>query len=381
MRLGLDARTIYRPDRRGTGKNLIDLYHHVACARPDWYMTAYHRKPGFVEPLLPAGPVTPKNIEMIGDRVDAWQRWRLPMAAWRDRMDVLHCPANLCSTWMPIPTVVTIHDLIPLDMPQGQPPAQIRRFAQSVQIACRRAAGIICPSWYTRDRLVREFDADPDRITVNPWAPDSSVKPIAPELWDPVLQRYGVDRPFVLHFGAAAIRKNTRRVIEAWAILEKKARRNCQLLIVGLDEATEKTLRTMVTQLGVKKSVRLHGFADEPDLPTLLSAAVGLAYPSLSEGFGLPILDAWATRTAVLTSDCTSLPEVAGDAAIMVDPTDSCSIARGLKKLIGDPALRSELVQRSQTRLKHYSWRETAARFAQAIEKAVGVSATVRAAA
>ncbi len=378
MRIGLDARTIYWPTRRGTGKNLIDLYRHLVRLRPHWQVVAYHRQQGPVEPVLPSGHVSPRLIEMFGDRVDAWQRWRLPMAAWRDDVDVLHCPANLCPTWLPVNTVVTIHDLIPMDMPAGRPAAQVRRFVQSVRLACQRAAWIICPSRYTRDRLVREFDADPRRMTVNPWAPDSSVASVPDSHRQQILARFGITKPFVLHFGAGSPRKNTRRVLEAWATLDKSLRHQFQLLVVGLDSHTQKQLEQTAVRLGIDKGVRLHGFAQERCLPVLLSAAQTLAYPSLSEGFGLPILDAWAVGTAVLTSDRTSMPEVAGDAAWLVDPSDVASIARGLSRLMGDQTLRRELKTRARRRLDRYSWEHTADRFVWTMEQVADLTGVVR---
>ncbi len=378
MRIGLDARTIYRPHRRGTGKNLVDLYRHLVRLRPHWEVLAYHRQAGEVDPVFESPNVQPRMIEMVGDRVDAWQRWRLPMAAWRDSVDVVHCPANLCPAWMPVNTVVTIHDLIPLDMPEGRPAGYVKRFAQSVRLACRRAAWVVCPSHYTRDRLVAEFEADPNRITVNPWAPDSSVGPVPQDRCRAVLDRYGITKPFVLHFGARSLRKNTKRVLEAWGMIEKSLRRDCQLLIVGLDPAGRHEFQAVADNLGISDSVRLGEFALEAHLPALLSAALVLAYPSLSEGFGLPILDAWASGTAVLTSQCTSMPEVAGDAALLIDPFDSCSIARGLNRLMGDRTLRTELNMRAQKRLSRYSWDQTADRFAWAIHQAASLSSVMR---
>ncbi len=388
MRIGLDARTVYRPIRRGTGKNLIDLYTHLALARPHWQVLAYHRSQDAVPPLLPSDNTTPKMIEMPGDRVDAWMRWRLPFAARADHAAVLHCPANQCPSWMPMPTVVTIHDLIPLDMPEGRPAADIRRFEQSVRNACRDAAWVICPSNYTRDRLISEFDADPDFVTANPWAPDKSVRPVSDEDAEPVLKRYGIQRSgdgngrahFVLHFGAAAPRKNTGRMLEAWTRMSHNEPHDWRLLIVGLDEETRTNLRDLAKILDVEQSVRLHGFADEADLPALLSSADLLAYPSLSEGFGLPMLDAWAAGTAVMTGNRTSLPEVAGNAAFLVDPTDTDDIARALSRLIGDAPLRAELVERGRNRLTHYNWQRTTETFARVLEHAAA-SSPLRAAA
>lgn len=376
MRIGLDARTIYRPIRRGTARNLIDLYTHVAALRPDWRVVAYHREPREVEQLLPAAQVQPRMIEMVGDRFDAWERFRLPTAARADRVDILHCPANGCPSWMLTPTVVTIHDLIPLDNRHGRNPQQVKRFAQSVRAACAAAVRIITPSEYTRGRLINEFGGDPSRISVNHWAPDSSMRYVPAGERRTVLERYGVDRRYVLHFGAAAIRKNTHRMIESWAMTRSTARRDWQLLIVGLDGPIYSDMEKRVRNLNLQASVRLHGFADGGDLPALLSGADVLAFPSLSEGFGLPILDAWATRTSVLTSNTTSLPEVAGDAALLVDPTDALAIANGLTRLLKDPHLRAELALRGEHRLGQFNWQATAKRFVDVMEQATDISGT-----
>lgn len=374
MRIALDARTIYRTQRRGTGKNLIDLYRHLAAARPDWRVLAYHRQQGVVEPLLPTGWAQPRHIEMPGDRFLAWDRWRLPSAAWRDGADLLHCPANHCPAWMPVDTVVTIHDLIPLDMPDRRPAAEVQWFRCSVENACRSAAGIICPSQYTRRRLIDEFRADGQRITVNPWPADSSVAPVPADMWASVLRRYNVARPYVLHFGASDPRKNTVGVIDAWSRLPRHVLTEWKLLVIGLDPATQSRMAQHVVSRRLSDSVVLHGFAQEADIPTLLSAAEILAFPSLSEGYGLPILDAWATHTPVLTSNTTSLPEVADNAAITVDPYDPDAIAIGLQSLMEDPSLRSQLVSQGHRRLSRFNWADTAERFACALERAAGIA-------
>lgn len=382
MRIALDARTIYQPTRRGTGKNLIDLYTHLASAQPDWQVMAYHRmvnlKPNLnanqTRSLLPQSQVTPRHIEIMGDRYSAWERVRLPMAAWRDGVSLLHCPANTCPGWMPVPTLVTIHDLIPLDHPQGRDPAQVKYFRQSIVTASQNAAGIICPSHYTRDRLVNEFNADPARITVNHWAADSSVQYVEPADRTAILKQYNLhDSQYVIHFGASAPRKNTHRMIEAWAALDAKDRAQWKLLIVGLDNQTLARVNATIISHDLASSVKAHGFADEAHIPTLLSGSEILAFPSLSEGFGLPILDAWATKTAVLTSDCTSLPEVAQDAAVLIDPYNAGQIAAGLTELMRDLTLRQQMIERGSERLNVYTWQATTQRFIQAVQKALNV--------
>jgi glycosyltransferase involved in cell wall biosynthesis len=389
MRIALDARTIYQPARRGIGKTLVELYRHVAALRPDWSVLALHRggAPAGAEPGAPGLPpnIHPHRIEMLGDRADAWLRLRLPLAAWRGGADLLHCPANRCPSWLPLPTVVTIHDLIPLDQPDAYDPALVRRFERSVAVACRRAAWVLCPSAYTRDQLVARYGANAQRITVNPWAPLSSLGRPPTEAPAALLARYGVTQPFVLHFGSTEPRKNSHRLIEAWAATERTARRGWQLLIVGLNGLNPGTsacaaLATAAQRLGVGDSVLLRGFAPESDLPGLLAAAGVLAYPSLAEGFGLPILDAWASDLPVLTGNRTSLPEVAGDAALLVDPLDPCAMARGLAHLMQDAQLREDLVARGRVRRQTYSWPATAARFIDTLETVAAAGTRRRAA-
>lgn len=378
MLIALDARTIYRSSRRGIGKSLLDLYRHLPAVRPDWRVMAYHRDT-YVDPdLLPASHVEPKRIEMIGDRFHAWERYRLPLAAWRDDADVLHCPANTCPEFLPAKTVVTIHDLIPLDRPEDSPSDVVHRFEHCVKAACRDAAHILCPSQYTRNRLVNEFGANPQRISVNHWAPSDSIHWVNENEQAAVAGSYGVSQPFVLHLGAAAPRKNTQRVLEAWQGIPAILRKAWKLLVVGLDDLTMTKMQRTVRKLRLQESVVLHGFAPEIDMPGLFSAASVLAYPSLSEGFGLPILDAWRARCAVLTSNSTSLPEVAGDAAMLVQPEDSSAITRGLRCLVEDADLRQQLVRRGQQRLTQFTWTASAQRFASAIEAAAGVRASAR---
>ncbi len=374
MRIGLDARTIYWPTRRGTGKNLIDLYSYVAHLQPDWEIRAYHRlAQPLNEVILPHANIIDRYMDMPGDRYDAWERFRLPVQAWHDQVDVLHCPANTCPSLFPVPTMVTIHDLIPLDMPEGRLGSQLSHFRRSIHRACKKASWIITPSLYTRNRLVSEFGADPHRITINPWAADSNMHYVPENEADKTLRRYAINRPYVMHFGAAAPRKNTKRVIEAWALLNHQVRQHWQLLVVGLDPKTEAQIRKQVNNLGIQSNVNLNGFIPEEDIAPLLSGAEILAFPSLSEGFGLPILDAFEAHTAVLTSDVTSLPEVAGEAGYLVNPEDSVSISNGMSRLIKDRSFRGDLIQAGLHRLKQYNWQATTQRYLEAVEQASGV--------
>ena len=370
MRIALDARTLFSPQRRGIGKSLQRLYSRLAAVRPDWQVYAYHRSPAYMPEDLPANFV-PRFIEMPGDRYDAWTQLRLPTAAWLDKAEVLHCPANHCPHWMPVPTVVTLHDLIPLDMPEGRSSDELHKFEQAVASACSKATAVISPSKYTRRRLVKDHGLHSKRAIVVPWGVTVEQETLDVSDVDATVKRYGIDRPYMLHMGASEARKNTRGVIEAWAMVRLAYRQKWKLLIVGLDDATKDALGKLCQALGLQNQVLLHGYAEETDLPVLLSAASALLYPSLSEGFGLPVLEAFAVATPVLTSDSTSLPEVAGDAAELVPPGVATALSSAITRLMKDPMRRGELVERGTHRLTQYRWADAAEQYAQVFEIAV----------
>lgn len=367
MRIGLDARTLFSPQRRGIGKSLLRLYDRLADTQPAWQVYAYHRSPGDLPGDLPANFV-PRFIEMPGDRYDAWTQIRLPTAAKLDRVDVLHCPANFCPSWMPVPTVVTLHDLIPLDIPEGRDPVELQRFEHAITAACAKATAVLTPSRYTRKRLIDEHGLEPKRGIVVPWG--ATVEQEVLDIGDisEVTARYGIDRQYMLHLGAGEPRKNTRGVIEAWAMVRANIRRNWKLVVVGLDEKTLQELGRLTHILGIDSQVMLHGFAREADLPVLLSGASALVYPSLSEGFGLPILEAFSVATPVLTSDTTSLPEVAGDAAELVPPGIPTALASAMTRLMKDPMRRGDLVVRGTRRLMKFRWADSAQTFAGVLD-------------
>ena len=357
MRIAVDARTAYSPIRRGTGKNLIDLYRRVARIRPDWEFVMFRRaEPAVDDPFADVPNVTSRAIEMRGDRWDLWEQARLPWAAREERATVLHAPANTAPAVPLVPLVVTIHDLIPLE---GDADAAARRWGAKVGRAARAARRILTPSEYTRDRLVERFGVSADKVIVNHWAPDGACRAVTDEpMLNAVRQRYGIPagQPYLFGFGAADPRKNTRRILEAWAGLPPTVRSGLSLLLVGFQPAALAEALDWARTVAPDGGWSLTPFAAEADLSALLSGATALCYPSLSEGFGLPVLDAFACGTPVITSSSTSLPEVAADAALLVDPTDVAAIRRAIEQVATSPDLRADLRDRGVRRLQAFSW-------------------------
>ncbi|MFW6145861.1 MAG: glycosyltransferase family 4 protein [Planctomycetota bacterium] len=378
MKLAVDARTIFRAERRGTSKNLIDLVRHIAALRPAWEIPLFHRGgEDAPNPFADHPNVHPRFIEMPGDRWDAWQQLHLPWAAWRAGADVLHCPANTAPRWSLVPRVVTIHDLIPMDKRFNADGADA--WAAAVTRAARKAAAILTPSAYTADLVERTLGVDADKITVNWWAPDAACRRITDEaVLANVRRRYDLDadRRYVLAFGGAEARKNTARLLDAWAAVERSVRAGWLLVVVGLGAPELERFGRRAVAMDIAAGCRLHGFADEADLPALISGAEIMAYPSLSEGFGLPIVDAFVCGTAVLTSRTTSMPEIAGPAAELVDPDLTGDIARGLTALMTEPERRARDAAAGLDRAALFDWDATAGRAIEVFERVAGTNAT-----
>lgn len=384
VRIGLDARSIFMPRPRGTGRNLLDAYRLIPPTRPDWQFTLYHQRNAACEAVHGLPNVRTRRIDIPGDRLDLWLQVRLPAAAWHDRIDLLHLPANAAPRCSPVPIVVTVHDLVPLTDAGGCDQAQRRRFRRGVQRAVRGATHIISPSIATRDELCATFAVEPERVTVIPWAPDrgiteaigeiAGIQPPRGELQDRIERvraDYGLDGDWLLNFSGSSPRKNAHGLLDAYARVPPAVRRAVQLVLVGCEPASFRTeLEERARRLEIRSRCRLLGFVPHEDLPGLLCAARGLLMPSLCEGFGLPILDAFACGTPVLTSNLSSMPEVAGDAAVYCDPRSPANIAEGIARLL-DPAHAQRLRQAGRERLREFTWERTARLMCEVYEHCV----------
>ena len=370
MRIGLDARTLTLPRPRGTGRNLLDAYRLIPELRPEWEFVLYHQRPPTAvsgDEVMPwdAPNVRLRRVDIPGDRFDAWFQVRLPLAARQDHVDLLHCPANAAPAWCPAPLVVTIHDLVPLRVPDELPARETTAFRRGIERAIRRALHIITPSEATRRALHEMFGVLPKFVSVVPWAADTGIaaaleQPLSPERQNVIRSTYGLGPNWLVTFAGSTRRKNARGVLEGLSHVRADLRRDVQVILVGCEpQRYRDELTTDAERLGIVDHVRILDFVPLADLPALLRGSCGLLMPSRCEGFGLPILDAFACGVPVLTSDRSSMPEVAGEAAVYCDPDDSRSIGTGIEQLL-DPAAANRLVNAGKERLSQFTWENTA---------------------
>jgi len=362
MTIAVDARLVFDEAHRGIAKTTIGLYRALAIARPNWRFLMFYRDGVNENPFADRANIETRKIDIRGDRFQLWQRVRLPWAIWRSGAELFHSHSGIAPTFPMTRMVVTIHDLIPLDCRAEE--ANVRDWRTNVERAARKARLIITASEHAKERIVCHFRVAREKIRLVDWAPYSRAETI--------MIKGDVGMPYALHFGMSDVRKNTARVIDAWCALPTEVRERNRLEIVGVDPKGLETFRHRIREVGNDDSIHLHGYLKEEEIRGLLARACFLCYPTLYEGFGMPILDAFAAGVPVMTSPTTSLPEVAGDAAVYVDPNNTLSMTSGMMTLLTDAEVRWNLVQQGRERVARFTWEATAEKvaaiFAEAVE-------------
>jgi glycosyltransferase involved in cell wall biosynthesis len=281
--------------------------------------------------------------------------WHLVAAARASRgVDAFLSTNSYLTAWFTaVPTAPVVFDLVPfVEGAQAQSrAARIER--ATIRPALRRAAALPCISEATRRDLVARFPVAERTAVTIPLAADAAFAAAVP---GDVPARHGLDRPYVLAVGALEPRKNLQRLVEAWGRLAPTVRDGHQLALVGPRGWDDEPILRAAAEGGA----RLLGRVDDADLAALYAGCAAFAYPSLYEGFGLPVLEAMAAGAPVVTSNLSSLPEVAGDAALLVDPRDVDAIADALARVLGDPELARDLRARGRERAAAFSWERTA---------------------
>lgn len=300
-------------------------------------------------------PITPRWLARLWGRA----RLPLPVETFTGAIKLYHATDFVLPPTLPgTKTLLTVHDLSFVRVPESAQPSLKRYLDAVVPRSVRRADHILADSQATKDDLTALYGTNPEKITVLLSGVDARFRRVD----DPaaVRAKYGIPpRPYLFAVGTVQPRKNYRRLIQALAML-RAGGRDIGLVIAGGRGWLEDPIYAALRETGMTEFVHFIGFADDADLPALYSGAAVCALPSLYEGFGLPVLEAMACGTPVLTSNISSLPEVAGDAALTVTPTDLDAITNGLARLLDDSDLRARLVAQGYAQAARFTWTASA---------------------
>ena len=365
MLIGIDASRAAAARRTGTETYSLHLIRALLGLGSGQRFRLYTNGPppaGLFGPAEQAAGVEVRSIPFPR----LWTHLRLSAEMLARPPEVLFVPAHVIPAVHPRRSVVTVHDLGYLHYPEAHLPAARRYLDWSTRWSASRAAAVLADSAATKADLVRAYGIAAEKVHVVHLGRDEGLARAA----DPAAlaaaaaaarARYGVGPRYLLYVGTLQPRKNLGRVIAAFATLAgRPAADGVQLVLAGKQGWLYQDLAAQVDRLGVAGRVLFPGYIAADDLPALLRGALAFVFPSLYDGFGIPVLEAGACGVPVITSNTSSLPEVAGDAALLVDPHDVDAIAAAMERLLADDALRAELIRRGHENVKRFSWEKCA---------------------
>jgi glycosyltransferase involved in cell wall biosynthesis len=351
MLIGIDASRAAYPQRTGTENYSLFLIRALLKLDRENRYRLYFRQPPAAD-LFPTAKADSRTMPFPR----LWTHIRLSWEMATHTPDVLFVPAHVLPLIHPQRSVVTVHDLGYLYYPQAHTRWARWYLQWSTSHNARTAAHVIADSEVTKRDLIERCRATSDRVTVVYPGYDPSFAPVRDHArLAAVRERYPVPGTYVIYVGTLQPRKNLTRLLDAFAGLVKQGR-SVHLLIVGKKGWLYEPLFAQVHQLGLEERVHFAGYVPQEDLPALITAARAFVLPSLYEGFGLPILEAMACGTPVICSNVSSLPEVAGDAAILVDPLDSTQLVGALSRVLDDDRLCHQLAQKGLRQVMRFSW-------------------------
>ncbi len=354
MKIGIDiSQTVYGGGVSAYTENLVNALLQIDKTNEyRLFFSSLRKRKKSDRSEIKAFRIPPTGLDILWNRLHIW-----PIERFVGSVDVFHS-----SDWTQPPAqkarlVTTIHDLSFLRWPKSTHPKILAVQKRRLKWVKKEVDQIIVPSQATKKEVVALLQINPKKITVTGEGIPKDVEKFAGTNYslEATKKKFNIQKRYIFAYGSRAPRKNIKRLIEAF----RKIDREYQLVIVGDYRPQEK----------LAPGVILTGFLPRKEMLALFAGAHAFVYPSLYEGFGLPILESFALKVPVITSHTSSMAEVAGKAALLVDPKSTIAITEGIKKVLGNTLMRRQLIKRGQKRLKLFSWEKTARQTLAVYEK------------
>ena len=357
MLIGIDGNEANISRRVGVNQYAFDLLHALHDLPESGHRYVVYLK---TPSLSDMPPVSDSWTYRIIPFPKLWTQTRLPFDLYThsSRPGVFFTPSHYAPRLSPVPTVVSIMDLGFLDSPDQFTPHDYHQLKSWTAYSVRQASKIIAISQYTKDAVVKKYSRNEQDVTVTYPGYDTQV--FYPHKDSKVLKKYSINNPYFLYLGSLKPSKNIEGLIRAYGSFLQKNSSAPDLVIVGKKAWLYDRIFSLVSELNLSTKVIFTDFIDEKEVPVLMSSCKAFILPSFHEGFGIPVLEAMACGVPVVVSQVASLPEVAGDAGIYVDPHSQESIVAGLATSVSAKA--PEFVERGLNRVKLFSWEDTAKR-------------------
>jgi glycosyltransferase involved in cell wall biosynthesis len=349
--------------KAGIGRYAGSLAQALIAREPGRFTLFYNRT---------SGSQPPDSLEAVPARTvrAGYKPWR--MAVWMGQLvglgfnwlvpdaELFHATEHLLPPLGRVPTVLTVHDMIFKLFPEHQKRLNYLYLNATMPLYCRRANAIVTVSESSKRDIVTHYGLDPARVTVIHEAAAPEFAPSPPDRLDEVRRRYGLPEQYMIHVGTIEPRKNLTRLVEALQRLRESGL-TIPLVVVGGKGWLYGEFFQQLEQSPVRDAVLFPGYVPSADLPAIFSAATVAVVPSVYEGFGLPVLEAMACGTPVVSSDASCLPEIGGEAALYFDPYDVAAMSDAIAGVWGDTRLRDEMRDQGLAQAAKFSWKRAAA--------------------
>lgn len=286
--------------------------------------------------------------------------------------DIYHIPQNgigICEK-NSCPSIITLHDIIPLKMPETVSDIFLKVFHEQLPTILKTTSSIITVSEFSKKDICKYLNYPENKIYVTHLAAEDMYKPLDKYYCKKFIKnKYSIDTDFILYVGGFSPRKNILGLIEAFNIVKRKTKNPLKLVIIGHHGLSYETYKKRSIELNLESSIIFPGFIETHDMPYFYNASSMLVYPSFYEGFGLPVLEAMACATPVVSSCLTSVPEVCGDASILINPSNIDEISSAILNILNDKKLASSLIYKGIVHSSKFSWKKTAYNTLDAYEK------------
>jgi glycosyltransferase involved in cell wall biosynthesis len=364
LRIGIEAQRLFRSHKHGMDIVALELIKHLQQIdhENEYFIFV---KPDTDSKVLPAAPNF-HVVEVPGGPYPYWEQVLLPRAAREAGVQLLHCTSNTAPLQAGVPLVLTLHDIIylePLDLRRGSWYQRIGNLYRRWNVPrvvphCQR---ILTVSAFEQARIVQRLPEAAGRVEVVYNSAGAQFRPIADAAALAATRtKYKLPERFAFFLANTDPKKNLRGVLQAMAQLKQQDELDLKLVMLDYKEASLTAILQEIGAPELRPDIILCGYVPNQELPLIYNLAEVFLYPSLRESFGIPILEAMACGAPVITSNTSSMPEVAGEAALFVDPFRPETIAAALLELQNNPAARAALVAQGHARVRKFSWLETA---------------------
>jgi glycosyltransferase involved in cell wall biosynthesis len=363
MRIGFDITSLSVP-QSGVGTYTANLYEQLRQRETDEVLPLSH---------YPDSYRWPNGNHPLRMNRTLWMQAVLPAHLRRIRPDVAHFTNSTAPFYAPCPVILTIHDMTLWLLPQHHPARRLITMRPIVPLVARRAAAVITVSESAKADVVNILGLPPERVHVIYEAPAHNFHPMEDRtILDAARQKYSLAERFLLYVGTIEPRKNLVRLLEAFAILRQSDGVDHALVLVGSRGWKDAGVYEAIERLRLQDHVHFLSFIPIDDLVAVYNLADALVFPSLYEGFGLPVIEAMACGTPVITSPNGSLREVAGNAAEFVEPTDVESIRDGIRRVLSDSAYHTKLRDLGLAQAACFNWARVAEQTFEVYQQAAG---------